>query len=203
MEVQRPGRLPALGPQDQFSFGPSVIDFWQWAISDLRMNNVRGYLAEFMVATATDSPTPSRIEWAPYDVLTGDGVRVEVKASGYLQSWSGTKPSTPRWTFKSVDAASYWDEEAATSVEVDPFDRVDAWVFALQTCRDPDGYQPLDASQWEFRVVPHRTLLSVRQRSIGISGLEAAPLRAKAVPYERLAEAIDQASALNADVRSV
>ena len=50
-------------------------------------------------------------------------------------------------------------------------------------------------------MVPHRTLLSLGQRSIGISGLETAPLGAKAVPYERLAEAIDHASALNADVR--
>ena len=27
-----------------------VVDFWKFALGDLRMNNARGYLAEFIVA---------------------------------------------------------------------------------------------------------------------------------------------------------
>lgn len=65
----------------------SVLDFWRFAMSDLRMNNVRGYLAEFLVARAVGA-RGNRVEWDAYDVLTPDGVRVEVKVRGYLQSWA-------------------------------------------------------------------------------------------------------------------
>lgn len=197
MKKIRPSVLGALASSDTFSFGPSVLDFWQWAMSDLRMNNVRGYLAEFMVATATGSPVPARVEWASYDVLTADGIKVEVKATGYLQSWSQTKPTTPRWTFKSVDATSLWDEEKATWVDVEPRDRVDVWVFALQTCREHDEYDPLNVEQWEFRVVPHRELLKISQRSIGPKGLDDGPLGTSAVGYADLGDAVKAAAEAN------
>jgi len=50
------------------------------------VNNVRGYLAEFLVARAVDATLP-RTEWDAFDVLTPDGVKVEVKSSAYLQVW--------------------------------------------------------------------------------------------------------------------
>jgi len=189
----RPSKLPPLKPGAQFTFGPIVLGFWQWAMSDVRMNTVRGYLAEFMVATATGDPRETRIEWAPFDVLTRDGAKVEVKASGYLQSWTSTSPTTPRWDCKSVDASSSWDEEAAMTKPVKPSDRVNAWAFALQTCREPADYRPLDMNQWEFRVVPHRRLLKLRQHYIGISALEAEPVAAAAVSYDDLDRAVRRA----------
>ncbi len=193
-----PANLPPLEGSEQFSFDRTVLEFWQWAMSDLRMNTVRGYLAEFIVATATGDPrkTP-RIEWAPFDVLTRDDAKVEVKASGYLQSWAHRAPTTPRWDFKSVDASSYWDEETGTTKPVKPFDRVDAWVFALQTCEEPADYDPLDVSQWEFRVVPHRRLLAFDQRSSGISALADEPIGAAAVSYDGLDRAVRRAVEVN------
>lgn len=194
----RPSELRPLSPDDRLTFGPRVLDFWQWAMSDLRMNNVRGYLAEFMVATATGSPTPARVEWAPFDVLTGDRTRVEVKATGYLQSWTNTTPTRPRWTFKSVDADRYWDEEKAVMVNVSPRDRVDVWVFALQTCQQAEQYDPLDVGQWEFRVVPHRELLKLDQRSVGPGSLDSGPIQASPVSFEELGQAVKRAAAVNA-----
>ncbi len=188
-----PANLPPLEGSQQFSFGPTVLEFWQWAMSDVRMNTVRGYLAEFMVARATGDPRKARIEWASIDVLTRDHAKVEVKASGYLQSWTSTSPTTPRWGFKSVDASTSWNEEAAMTRPVKPSDRVDAWVFALQTCKEPADYDPLDVSQWEFRVVPHRRLLALDQRSSGISALEAEPIGAVAVSYDELAQDVTSA----------
>ena len=197
MPLIRPGDLKPLAKDDRFSTGPTVLEFWQWAMSDLRMNNARGYLAEFLVAKATGSPAVARIEWAPYDVLTSDGVKVEVKAAGYLQSWTSATPTVPRWTYKSIDSESEWDETEARMIAVDPNHRVDVWVFALQTCRDPDSYDPLDIDQWEFRVVPHRTLRALQQRSIGIGALEAEPIEARAVRYGQLSEAVKKAAAVN------
>jgi|GEM_PF-2898929 len=126
------------------------------------------------------------------------GGRIEVKDEIYFQSGSSSSPTPPRWSFESVDASSYWDEEAGTTKSVKPSDRVDAWVFALQTCREPADYRPLDMSQWEFRVVPHRRLLALQQHSIGISALEAEPVAAAAVSYEGLDRAVRRAVEVNA-----
>ncbi len=49
-------------------------------MSDLRTNNVRGYLAEFLVAKAVGAHGP-RLEWDAYDVLAPDRTRIEVKSS--------------------------------------------------------------------------------------------------------------------------
>jgi len=70
----------------------TVYDFWRFAMSDLLMNNVRGYLAEFLVARAVQA-VGQRIEWDAFDVLTPDGVKVEVKSSAYLQVWDQRAPS--------------------------------------------------------------------------------------------------------------
>ena len=74
-----------------------VVDFWRFALSNLRMNNARGYLAEFLVAKAVGS-TGLRIEWDPYDVLAPDGTTIEVKTSAYLQAWDQYKLSTIQFT---------------------------------------------------------------------------------------------------------
>lgn len=37
-----------------------VLDFWRWAFSDLRMNNVRGVLAEYIVAKLLNIPLETR-----------------------------------------------------------------------------------------------------------------------------------------------
>jgi hypothetical protein len=45
--------LPPLDGSESFSgVDATVLDFWRFALSDLRMNNTRGYLAEFLVAKA-------------------------------------------------------------------------------------------------------------------------------------------------------
>lgn len=52
----------ALDGSEQFAgVDASVLDFWRFAMSDLRMNNVRGYLAEFLVARAVGA-TSNRVE---------------------------------------------------------------------------------------------------------------------------------------------
>lgn len=75
----------------------TVLDFWRFAMSDLRMNNLRGYLAEFLVAKAIGATGP-RVEWDAYDVLSPDGTRIEVKSSAYMQVWDQRRPSAIRFT---------------------------------------------------------------------------------------------------------
>ena len=177
----------------------TVADFWRWAMNDLQMNTTRGLLAEYLVARAVGSTAPHRIEWDVFDVLAADGTRIEVKSSGYLQSWSPETVSTPRWGFKAIDTTRIWDDDLRDYVDVDPVDRVDVWVFALQVAESMKEFDPTDIDQWEFRVAGNCELLQLNQRSIGIRGLDS--LGARPVAYTSLAREIKRAKTRNAKLR--
>lgn len=187
-ELERLTGNEALGPG-------RVIDFWRWALGDLRMNNTRGHLAEYLVARAVDDTRHGRIEWDAYDVVAADGTRIEVKATGRLQSWASRKPSPVSWKFPNVAAHEVWSHDEAAYVPVDPAERLDVWVFALHTATDPEAYAPLDLTQWEFRVLPHRTLLATGQKSAALSTIER--LGGHPVPAQDLAAAVTAARAEN------
>lgn len=173
----------------------TVLDFWRWALSDLRMNLARGYLVEYLVARALRDPSPARVEWGPWNVEAEDGTLVEIKTCGRLQRWASKKLSTPSWSFKSVRADKIWSNEAGDYVAVDPAKRVHVWVFALQTAEDPELYDPLELDQWEFRVVPHRELLASGQTSARVSFFEARHI--EPVDYAGLPSAVADARGRN------
>jgi hypothetical protein len=127
----------------------TVQDFWRWAFSDLRENIVRGLLAEYLVATAVGDTNPVRRAWDSHDVTTADGTRIEVKSSGYLQSWRQRDLS--RIVFSGLVGRGYSYESNALDSE--PSLRADLYVFALHNCRVPEKYDPLDLAAWEFHVV--------------------------------------------------
>jgi len=190
----RPRVLQRLQGQEVLPKG-TVLDFWRWALGDLRMNTARGYLIEYLVARALGDQSSLRVEWGPYDVAAADGTLVEVKTAGYLQSWATRKPSTPSWTFKSVAAGKVWSEELGDYLPVEPAARVHVWVFALQTCQDTGAYDPLSVDQWEFRVMPHRELLATGQQSARLSFFDR--LGVSPVPYSEIASAVRIARAAN------
>ena len=171
-----------------------VIDFWRWAASDLRMNTIRPMLAEHLVALAMRDPAPLRVEWAPHDVVSAEGITIEVKSSGYCQSWRQRRLSA--LSFGRLSGLPTSDDGAVvtgTSREL----RADVFVFAVQTCREPLRYDPLDLAQWEFRVVPAAVLRSHGARSIGYGTvLRFAPT---AVAWEDLRAAVLQAAGRHAD----
>lgn len=61
-------------------------DFYEWAYSDLLVNNQRGHLAEFIVATALGIDSQKRSEWDPYDLKYND-IKIEIKSCAYIQAW--------------------------------------------------------------------------------------------------------------------
>ena len=65
----------------------TIQDFWMWAYSNLTDNTQRGAYAEYLVSVALGAEAATRKDWGPYDVLTPNGIRVEVKASAYIQAW--------------------------------------------------------------------------------------------------------------------
>jgi hypothetical protein len=190
----RPGTLQPLKADDPLD-GGTVLDFWRWALGDLRMNNARGYLAEYLVARAVGDPRPMRIEWGEHDVEAADGTRIEVKATGRLQSWASPRLTQPAWAFSSVRADQTWSAASGRYEPVDPWDRVHVWVFALHTTEDPDAYDPLDTAAWEFRVLPHRQLLATGQISARLATIER--LGGGSVPLAGLRDEVARARQQN------
>ncbi len=136
---------PLSGGEPFKGLDATVIDFWKWGFSDLRMNIVRGILAEFLVAQAVGDKTDVRVAWANFDVTTQDGVPVEVKSSGHCQSWKQRRLS--RLNFRKLTGRRY-SEDGELGAE--PEIRADVIVFAVQACRDCARYEALDIAKWEF-----------------------------------------------------
>ncbi len=63
-----------------------LIDYWAWAHSMLIDNTERSTFAEFLVHTAMNATEPIRRNWTSYDILSPEGIKIEVRASGYIQS---------------------------------------------------------------------------------------------------------------------
>jgi hypothetical protein len=184
-----PSKLAFLTGSERFTAADAtVLDFWRWALGDLRMNNARGYLAEFLVARALGSPDLTRVEWGAHDVTAADGTRVEVKSSGYLQSWAQRKPSVPRWGL--TGAKLLWNPETGT-YEDDPAGRVDVWVFALHACADKDPYDPLDVGQWRWWAAPNIAIQGCGQKTAGISTIEK--LAGPSVSWDKLSRVVAEA----------
>jgi hypothetical protein len=165
----------------------SVADFWRFAMSDLRTNNVRGYLAEFLVARAVGSQA-ARVEWDPWDVTAPDGTRIEVKSSGFLQAWPQRRISRPSFQ---VAAAYGWDAASGAS-SLDQSFNADVYVFCLHTATSHDEYDPLEMKQWRFYVA-NRPLIEARGGArMGLTTL--ARLCGEPVTYGDLASSIASAS---------
>jgi len=163
-----PPEVVALTGAERFTgLDADVRDFWSYAMSDLRMNNTRGYLAEFLVAKAVGAPG-LRIEWDAYDVLSPEGIRIEVKTAGYMQSWRQQAPSRINFIVKK---AHTWSPEAGESL--DKSLNADVYVFALQSAGDHDSYDMLDLSQWSFFVASRAVLEASGVETFSLRKLES------------------------------
>jgi hypothetical protein len=45
-DLLQPKELQRLQGDEELGDGQSVLDFWRWALGDLRINTARGYLVE-------------------------------------------------------------------------------------------------------------------------------------------------------------
>ena len=164
----------------------SVSDFWSFAMSDLRMNNVRGYLAEFLVARAVGASS-NRIEWDAYDVLSRTNVKIEVKSFAYLQVWDQRKLSAP--VFTGLKGRT-WTPQIGESIA--PTYNADVYVFCVQTAQTHAEYDPLDVAQWQFFVTSQSKLSDLGYKSISLKTLLT--IANGPLPYAGLADAIEAAA---------
>jgi len=182
---------------DPFHHGGQPLDFdlhsfWQWYCSDLCSNLLRGVIAEFLVARAVGAVGGVRNEWDAYDVLTPEGIKVEVKSGAYLQTWAQKKLSAISFEIKQKLS---WD--AATNVSATKAARfADVYVFAVLAHKDKATLDPLDVSQWEFLVLPTSVIdeRCKEQKRIALSSLtKLGPVK---VGFGKLRDAIVGASSI-------
>ncbi|WP_416144180.1 hypothetical protein [Planococcus koreensis] len=149
--------------------GIKLLEFWQWNQSDLLNNALRGTIAEFIVGKALDAVKDVRMEWDAFDLITDEGIKIEVKSAAYLQSWHQTKNSTIQF---SIRPALAW--EARTNTYATEVKRnADVYVFCLLKEQDRSVVDPLNLEQWEFYVLATEQINREKgsQKSIGLNGL--------------------------------
>ncbi len=171
---------------EMFSNGRKLSEFWRWAYSNVMGNRERGILAEYIVAMATESDADSRIEWDAYDLITPDGIKLEVKSSAYLQTWSQDKLS--KIVFN-ISPSKLWDKKTHT-YSTEKIRWADIYVFCLFTATVIDNANPLDLSQWRFFVIRTDELNKKleNQKTITLSGLKL--LHHRECNYEDLRQTI-------------
>lgn len=135
----------------------TVSDFWSWAYSDLLNNTSRGVLAEYLVKSSfnfTPSPKNSqvRVDWAPYDVISPSGRRIEVKTAAYLQSWEQEHFSQILF-----DIAPKRAWHPLTGYAPEAKRNCDLFVFCLYTALSREA-SILNLDLWEFYVLPTSVL---------------------------------------------
>lgn len=163
-----------------------LLDFWEWSQSDLLNNALRGTIAEFIVAKAVNATNEIRLEWDAFDLITSEGIKIEVKSSAYLQSRKQDKDSTISF---SIRPAKGWD--AATNISATKSRRnADIYVFCLLKEKNRNLVNPLNLDQWKFFILTTEQINREKgaQKTIAINNLlKMNPIVAG---YDELASAV-------------
>jgi hypothetical protein len=147
----------------------TLRDFWAWAYSDLVGNTERGRLAEFIVAMALGITEGISVSWDKYDLLSKEGIRIEVKTSAYLQSWD--QQSLSKISF-GIQPTYGWDS-VTNEYDTEQKRQSDVYVFCVLKHKDQATLNPLDLSQWDFYVLSTAVLnkAAPRQKTISLNRL--------------------------------
>jgi hypothetical protein len=165
--------------------GATVGDFWSWAYSDLVSNTVRPLFAEYLVGRCLGVVSEPRVEWDHVDFVYA-GKKIEVKSSGYVQTWKQSKLSVISFDISSKEKP--WIAESNTYREAGRC--ADCYVFCVHKEREVATCCVTDISQWEFYVLPCSAIAMAfgNQRTVRMSRVQrlCSPMK-----YEELKQAID------------
>lgn len=163
-----------------------LVDFWRWAYSDLIGNAERGALAEYIVACALGIASAERVSWDKYDLITEDGIAIEVKTSGYIQTWEQKRLSKPMFGIQ----PTYGWNSITNEYDTEQKRQSDIYVFCLHKHEDQATVNPLLIEQWDFYLMPTTKLNEhfKAQKTAALSALIKAG--AELCSYEKLDERI-------------
>ena len=176
----------------------SMLNFWKWYASGILTNTIRGGLAEYIVALAVqDVRVFNDIQevWDSYDLcmldeINSDEIKIEVKASGYIQSWyQKNGESTPKFGIGRKEV--YFSDTATYSP--DKIRAADIYVFCLYKPRDTISVEmlnPLEVSQWDFYILPTAILEREKPDESQISLRQLEQLGPRKVPFDQIRSTI-------------
>lgn len=158
------------------SLGITMLDFWKYQYSNIY--DMQEYIAEFIVGKALGINEPmNRDGWTLWDI-NYRGKRIEVKETSYYHSWQEKIAQgriSQQRTF-SITPAFTGYKDSTTSYER----QNDIYVFCLNTGNNEEDSYPIDMANWEFYVVPTRTInenCTPTQKSISLGKVrKLAPL---------------------------
>ena len=152
------------------SIGVNLLSFWQWSSSDLVGNALRGVLAEYIVASDIGCVSDLRQEWDAYDLLTMEGIKIEVKSCAYIQSWQQDKYSSISF---GIQKTYGWDAEKNMRISIKKR-QADVYVFCVLSHKDQNTIDPMNVAQWEFYILATSVLNREvpEQKSITLSSLK-------------------------------
>jgi hypothetical protein len=168
----------------------TLLDFWQWAYADLCDDENKGIFAEWLVARLIGITKTRRIGWANSDLITPDGVRIEIKSSSYWQSWKlidefGVTRQQPLYPVSNETRIAFAGLKARDAVAVPdpsipPEFKSHVYIFAFQREAEVERWNALDLSQWEFYVLPANRIRELGWKSVSLKSLrvEHPPLSA-------------------------
>jgi hypothetical protein len=166
----------------------TILDYWEWAYSDILSNTNRSIFAEFLVASALNLLHNPRLEWDAVDLKYGNK-KIEVKASAYLQSWFQNKHSVIRFD---IGKKKSWDALTNTCIN-EPTRSADCYIFCLYLEKEKDKAKNniIDINKWEFYVVSTEKINEVfkNQKTTGLKQIQAL---CNPVKYSLLKESIEQ-----------
>ncbi len=166
---------PAIKPtllsgMERITDSVSVNDYWRWAHSTLVDNAERGAFAEFLVKIAVGDKAETRINWDLYDILSPEGIKIEVKAAGYIQSWRQERLSTISFSIR----PTYGWNAATNTYDTEKKRQSDMYVFALHKHMEQNTINVADVNQWTFFVMLTKILNEEvgEQNNIGLVSLK-------------------------------
>ena len=154
------------------------------------INNVdRGHYVECMIVLALGEEwnlTSAERGWAPWDIESTDGARLEVKQSTALQPWSvaGDAPQTRTQSFDIAFRKEPWTKGGNFPSYI-PGRPADVYIFACHSLTDHAIADHRSPEQWRFIVVPERELPN--QKTISINPLKKLAAETR---YGQLAQTI-------------
>jgi hypothetical protein len=165
--------------------GATVGDFWSWAYSDLVSNTIRPLFAEYLVGRCLGVVSEPRVEWDHVDFVYA-GKKIEVKSSGYVQTWKQRDVSVISFDISSKKRP--WIAESNTYGEAGRC--ADCYVFCVHAELDAANCCVTDTGQWEFYALPCSTIATAfgSQSTTRLSRIRKL---CSAVAYEELKSAID------------
>ena len=163
-----------------------LMDFWRWAYSDLVGNTERGILAEFIVACALEIEKLDRIQWDSYDLKSPEDIKIEVKSSGYIQTWLQEKLSSLSF---GIQPTLSWDSRT-NLYGTEKRRQSDIYVFCILKHTDQETLNPLDISQWDFYLLPTAILNEKARKQKHISLPALIKLGAEKCEYQDLHQRI-------------